>query len=375
MDLGPLVAAFEANFLQHEELGASLCIWHEGKPVVNLSGGFCDRDRTIPWTEETPVLIWSATKGLASACLIDAAFKNQIDFNRRVVDFWPEYGQAGKQETTLRHVLSHQAGQPALRDPTISILDYELVIAQLENQQPFWKPGTAHGYHARTFGFLVDEILRRIVPGMTLSRYFHEVFGHPLKLRLWIGVPEVVLPEVAPIFAPRRARLGSLEDPFYESLGHPGSLSRSAFSTPAGLQLASQMNVARIQHHSLPSIGGIGTAKSLAAFYENLFSTGYVVDQISIIQSSGLDEVLRIDTAFGIGYMMDPILKGRKVRNLFGPSEKALGQPGAGGSHAFFDQENRVAFAYVMNQMEPGIFPNEKSLRLMRLFYASCAQR
>src|SRR6185437_13430558 len=131
MDLQGLSDLFAENFEKLDELGASLCIRHHGEEILHHAGGYRDREKTIPWTKETPVLIWSATKGLASACLIHAALQNGFALDRRVVDLWPEYGQSGKEETTLLHVLTHQAGQPALRDSSISILNHEAVAAQL----------------------------------------------------------------------------------------------------------------------------------------------------------------------------------------------------------------------------------------------------
>ena len=160
--MGGIAELFEENFARFGELGASLCIERHGEQVLNLAGGHCDREKQIPWTSKTPVLIWSATKGLASACLIHAAWTHDVHLNRNVADFWPEYAKEGKADTTLLHILAHQAGQAALRDPTISILDHEAVAAQLGRQQPLWKPGDVHGYHARTYGFLLDELVRRI---------------------------------------------------------------------------------------------------------------------------------------------------------------------------------------------------------------------
>ena len=138
--MGGIAELFEENFARFGELGASVCIARHGEQVFNLAGGFCDRERKTPWTSKTPVLIWSATKGLASACLIHAAWTHDIHLDRKVADLWPEYGEGGKADTTLLQILTHQAGQPALRDPAISILDHEAVVAQLARQQPLWRP-------------------------------------------------------------------------------------------------------------------------------------------------------------------------------------------------------------------------------------------
>jgi CubicO group peptidase (beta-lactamase class C family) len=374
--MGGIAELFEENFARFGELGASVCIARHGEQVFNLAGGFCDRERKTPWTIKTPVLIWSATKGLASACLIHAAWTHGIHLDRKVADLWPEYGEGGKADTTLLQILTHQAGQPALRDPAISILDHEAVVAQLARQQPLWRPGDAHGYHARTYGFLLDELVRRITQGTPLGTYFQKIFAEPFGLDLWIGIPDSVASRVAPILAPRKAREQNVEDAFYDALAQPDSLTRKAFLTPAGLHTPSMMNDPNVRRHSLPSLGGIGTAESLARFYALLCSDqlfpSQKVDQIGRVQCAGPDQVLRVNTAFGIGFMKDPLVGGRKIRTLFGSSLCAFGQPGSGGSVGFCDPEKEVAFAYVMNQMEPGLFPNAKSLRIVKHFYDAC---
>ena len=154
-----------------------------------------------------------------------------------MVELWPEYGQNGKGDTTILHILTHQAGQAALRDRSLSILDHDAVADQLARQEPFWKSGDKHGYHARTYGFLVDELVRRITKGTSVGTYFRQIFGDPLDLELWIGVPESIAEEVAPIFAPRKPRTPESERPFYQALSDRDSLTRKAFSTPAGLIL------------------------------------------------------------------------------------------------------------------------------------------
>jgi CubicO group peptidase (beta-lactamase class C family) len=373
MDLQGFIDLFAENFAQSRELGASVCIWRNGEEVLHLADGYRDREKTLEWTKETPVLIWSATKGLASACLIHAASEHGFALDREVVDLWPEYGQNGKAGTTILHVLTHQAGQPALRSLSVSILDHDAVVDQLARQEPFWKPGEAHGYHPRTYGFLVDELVRRITGGTPVGTYFRLIFGDPLGLNLWIGAPEWIENDVAPIYAPRKPRTPESEEPFYKALADHGSLTRRAFSTPGGLHSPSQMNDPKVRRHSIPSLGAIGTAGALARFYQTLCSdevfSSETIGQISATQCTGMDQVLRIDTAFGIGFMKDPLDGNEKTRKIFGPERNAFGQPGSGGSLGFCDPKNGIAFAYVMNQMEPGVFPNAKSLRLVDYFY------
>jgi CubicO group peptidase (beta-lactamase class C family) len=376
VQLGRLIDLFAENFLQYQELGASVCIIERGEQKLNIGDGFIDRTRTKPWTSQTRVLIWSATKALASACLLHCCEQAGIALDRRVRDFWPEYSVNGKAETKLSHILSHQSGQPALRRPDIGILDHEAVVRALAEQEPFWKPGDAHGYHARTYGFLVDELVRQISSGVTVAEYFRETFGQPLDLDLWIGIPSELVNDVAPIQTPRQKRESSFEDPFYQALADPTSLTRLAFTTPTGPIAPSAFNAPELRRHPLPSLGAIGTAESLARFYyrvlcEPQFLSLELLSTLAKTIVSGQDRVLQIPTAFGLGFMKDPISpEHKKLRKIFGPCPATFGQPGAGGSHAFIDPDRKLAFAYVMNQMEPGVLPNPKSMRLVDQLYA-----
>ena len=300
--------------------------------------------------------------------------EHRINIDRRVAEFWPEFAQAGKKEITLAQLLSHQAGLCAL-DARVDILDYGAVIRALEIQKPLWPPGSAHGYHARTFGFLLDELVRRIA-GKTLSQYWGEAFGKPLNLDFWIGLPEEENARVATVYA---AKSGKPPKPkkFYSDLTTPGTLARKTFTSPYGLNSVSGMNTPAIRAPAIVSFGGIGSASALAKFYSMLANGGKLDGQtfflektiawMTTVLADGMDRVFQIPTAFSAGFMKDPR---NAKRRLFGPSANAFGHPGAGGSHAFADHENRISFAYVMNQMEESLLPNEKSLRLVHAIYA-----
>lgn len=203
MDLDRLTDLFHENFAERGELGASVSVWCDGAEVLSLAGGFCDREQTQPWTAKTPVLFWSATKGLASACLLHALQERALDPLVRVSECWPEFSQGGKERITVAEVLSHQAGLPALSQP-VPVTDYSAIVAALAAEPPHWRVGEGHGYHPRTFGFLVDEILRRIA-GMPLREYWRTHFAEPLALDVWIGVPPEIVPRVAPVFPARIA--------------------------------------------------------------------------------------------------------------------------------------------------------------------------
>jgi CubicO group peptidase (beta-lactamase class C family) len=369
-----LASLFEENFTRFGELGAAVSVWQNGKSLLELHGGFRDAKRELPWTADTLVLFWSATKGLGSACLLHVLQEQGIELNHRVAEFWPEFAKNGKNEITLAQLLSHQAGLCAL-DEAVDVTNYPAVIAALEKQAPLWPPGTAHGYHARTFGFLLDELIRQIAK-ITLSEYWRNSFADPLDLDIWIGLPDSEQERVAIIYP---AKAGGAASPaeFYQDLATPGTLVRKAFTSPRGLHAVSDMNRKENRARPIVSFGGIGSATSVAKFYAMLanggeldghrFFTPETIAKMTTTLASGIDRVFQIPTAFSAGFMKDPP---EVTRRMFGPSHLAFGHPGAGGSHAFADPEHGVSFAYVMNQMEQSLLPNEKSLRLVDAIYS-----
>jgi CubicO group peptidase (beta-lactamase class C family) len=310
---------------------------------------------------------------LGSACLLHALQERAISLERRVAEFWPEFAQAGKSAITIEQLLSHQAGLSAMDEPA-EVLDYSAVIAALEKQAPLWLPGKAHGYHARTFGFLVDELTRRITR-KRVSEYWRSTFAEPLDLDIWIGLPEAEQNRAATIYA---AKAGGEQTPaeFYRDLATPGTLVRKTFTSPAGLHSIAAMNTAENRAANIVSLSGIGNASSLAKFYGMLANDGvldgrryFASETIALMTTtltSGIDRILQIPTAFSAGFMKD---SPDAPQRIFGPSPSAFGHPGAGGSNAFADPENAISFAYVMNQMEQSLLPNEKSLRLVDAIY------
>ena len=381
MNLEKVRASFEANFRERGELGAAVSIWHEGEEILSLADGWQDRQQTIPWTVGTLVLMWSITKGLAAACLLHVLAADGIALDTPVAVLWPEFAANGKADLTLAQLLSHRSGLAAMAEPETSILDHAAVAVALAAQAPFWPPGTAHGYGPRTFGFLVDELLRRLRPGQTISTYWRQTFAEPLGLDLWIGLPDEQASRVASIY-PARTVLGQ-EGPlgaFYEALADETSLTRRAFSGPRGLHSVASMNTAEGRRTAIASFSGIGSAHALGKFYAMLANGGeldgtrfFAADALSAMTTtltSGTDRVLCLDTAFSAGFMQDPLMnEGQKARQVYGPSLRAFGQPGAGGGHAFADPESNYAFAYLMNQMELGVLPNTKSLSMVAALY------
>ncbi|HEV7406073.1 MAG TPA: serine hydrolase domain-containing protein [Chthoniobacteraceae bacterium] len=372
-----LAAEFARNFAERGDLGAAVSVWAGGREVASLAGGFQDREKTRPWTAATPVLFWSATKGPAAACVLHACAEAGLALSRQVAEFWPEFAAQGKGAITIAELMSHQAGLSAL-SRGIDVFDYDAIVAALAAEAPHWPLGSGHGYHPRTFGYLLDEFLRRLAGGTTLGAYWQATFARPLGLDLWIGVPETMVEQVAPIHGSRTAPPKG--DPFYSAFLTAGSVTARTFSSPRGLHTASSMNTPEARMASLPAFGGIGTASALAKFYAMLAQGGaldgrrYFQPETVALMSTplveGPDLVLQTKTAFSAGFMQDPLAPdGRKLRQAFGPSRRAFGHPGAGGSHAFADPENGVAFAYVMNQMQPGVLPDERSVKLVEAIY------
>jgi len=372
--------AFEKNFADGVEVGAALRIFRGGEAVVSLCGGFCDSARSVPWNAETLVLIWSATKGVAAACTLHAMQEAGVNLHTRVADFWPEFAQAGKDTLTLGQVLSHRAGLCALEDPSANILDRKSVVRAIEKQTPLLPVEAGPAYGPRVFGFVLDEILRRLVGGESLADYWRRVFADPLGIDLWIGLPEHQNSRVATILPPRAGPPAAGDELFLRAFTDPNSLTRRAFASPPGLSGISAMNAPQVRAASLPSMGGIGSARALAKFYAMLASGGEMdgkvffkkqtLEWMSTRLTQSFDPVLQREMSFSAGFMMDPLDgNGRKIRSLLGPSPSAFGHAGAGGSLGFADPEQCIGFGYVMNQMESGVLPHERCTSLVRAFY------
>lgn len=374
-------AAFEDNFSKGREVGAALSIWQDGREALRACGGFRDAARQAPWREGTLVLIWSATKGIASACALHALEAAGLGLNTRVSKVWPEFAQAGKAAVTVGQVLSHGAGLGALDRTDLSVLDHEAVVRAIEEQVPFQDAVGGPGYGPRTFGFLVDEIVRRLNGGLPLGTYWRKELAEPLGLDLWIGLPLEQHHRTASMVPAKFEEPGE-KDAFLEALAKPGSFTKKAFSTPGGLASVASMNSPSSMSASIPSMGGIGSASALAKFYAMLALGGVwrgrryfseeSVAAMSSRLSQGFDKVLRHEVSFSAGFMMDPLdASGQKIRSLLGPSVRAFGHPGAGGSLGFADPENGIGFGYVMNQMEAGVLPGERAGSLIASLYES----
>lgn len=373
--------AFRRNFELGREVGAALCVFENGREVLSVHGGFRDARREVPWEEDTMVLVWSATKGPASACVLHAMEAAGAGLDTRVAEFWPEFGAAGKDGVTLGHAMSHQSGLCAL-DAAVDLLDREGVERALERQRPEFPVGRGPVYSPRLFGFLLDGIVRRLAGGEALGAYWRRVFAEPLGLDFWIGLPEELHGRVATMLPPKAGPPAEADREFLAAFQDIMSPTRRAFESPTGHRMPSAMNLPEVRSASLPALGGIGTARALAKFYAMLAGGGAwegrrffgaeALGWMSGRLAQGFDPVLRREMAFGAGFALDPVdAEGRKTRWVFGPSPGAFGHPGAGGSLGFADAERGLGFAYVINQMELGVLPHERCFSIVRALYGA----
>ena len=173
------------------ELGASISIEIEGERVINLWGGFKDAKKSMLWEEDTLCNTFSVSKAMTTACILKLIQEEKIDLNEKVSFYWPEYGCNGKENTTIKDLLTHRAGMFAF-EKNFKIkneewTDWNLFVGKLARQKPFYTPGSAQSYHAITFGFLIGEVVRR-VDGRSLGKYFKENIGDPFDIDFIFGL-------------------------------------------------------------------------------------------------------------------------------------------------------------------------------------------
>jgi CubicO group peptidase (beta-lactamase class C family) len=369
---------FAQNFTLRGEIGASVSVWRGEVEILSLHHGARTKDEVATWHVDTPVPVWSAGKGPAALAFLLALHGAGLTLETPVQHVWPEL----RAMMNFGRMLSHRGGLAALDSPP-SVFDHAAVAAALAQQAPLWPPGDGHGYHPRTWGFLLEECARRLT-GQGIGELLRETITGPLGAEFWIGLPHAEHHRVARLY-PGKPRLCGAEDPeaaFFAAFGTPDSLTRRAFSSPAGLHAVSDMNQPAAWSAGLAAFGATGTAGGLAKIYALLAAGGCwqgrrlvpeeVMRWLGTRLCQGHDRVLLMPSAFSAGCMMDVLDDGGgKVTRRFGPSAQAFGHPGAGGSLGFADPENGVAFAYVMNQMEQGVMPNAKTRGLVEALYAS----
>lgn len=368
-------AAFAENFAQRYEYGAAVAITIDGKPVVDLWAGHADKARTIPWQHDTLVNLFSTTKGLTAICAHRLVDQGRLELDAPVAAYWPEFARAGKDHVRVRQLLNHRAGLPALRKPIPdeAIYDWNAMTSALAAEEPWWTPGTRHGYHAITIGFLVGEVIRRIT-GKTLGRYFRDEIAAPLGLDCHIGLDAEDDVRCGQMIQSPRPPEGQVNI-FKYAQDNPESVTAKAFFNPSGAMKLGAVNSRTWRGAEIPAANGHATARSLARLYGAL-ACGGQLDGVRVLEpeaiarchteeSNGRDEVLMISTRFSTGFMLS------QPHDPMGPSARAFGHPGAGGSIGFADPDGRIGFGYTMNKMGPYILMDPRARALVDTLYAA----
>lgn len=377
----PVWDAFVKNFTDRNEIGASLAISHKGVPVLEAWGGFADAAAAQPlqpWRRDTVSLVFSCTKGATALCAHILAARGLLDLDAPVSQYWPEFAANGKQNATVGMLLDHSVGLPALRDPVPlnGWADWSYMAARLAAEAPWWEPGSAHGYHALTYGWLVGEVVRR-VSGVSLGTFFAREIAGPLGLDFHIGAPASIEPRIASMRLPTEVLP---TDKFTtKSLTDPASVQALCFNVGGWLEPA-VFDSPEGHQAEIPGANGIANAQSLAAMYAVLANGGAsqgvrllpadYVTQLGMIQTaSHSDRVTLAQTRFGLGFLnsLDNRKTGANMSFLIGVH--AFGHPGFGGSFGFADPQANLSFGYSMNCMGPGNTINERGQSLADAVY------
>ncbi|ALO94351.1 Esterase [Streptomyces hygroscopicus subsp. limoneus] len=367
----PVREAFAANFALLGERGAAVAVYRDGHRVVDLWAGTRDVDGTAPWQPGTAQIVRSATKGVAAAALLLLHQRGELDLDAPVGTYWPEYKAAGKERTRVRDLLAHRAGVPVLDRPLTpaEAADPALGAAAVAAQAPVWEPGTDHGYHAQTFGWLTGELLRRVT-GRPVGEWIAEEIARPAGADLWLGLPEsehARVGRVGPVDAPETA--GGLKTrpkrAVAEAYADPDSLTSRAFAAITPLP---DENDPGYRAAALPASNGIATADGLARFYASLIGevdggtrlfTPQTVELARTEQSAGPDRVLVVGTRFGLGHMLHGA-----ASPLLTPG--SFGHPGRGGALGFADPDTGIAFGYVTNGFRQSVTADPRAQALVR---------
>jgi CubicO group peptidase (beta-lactamase class C family) len=349
----PVREAFAANFERHGEVGAACCIHVHGRRVVDLWGGVTTPGGSEPYTADTLQMVWSTTKGVVAMAAHMLAQEGRLDFDAPVTDYWPEFAAEGKAGIPVRWLFCHRSGLAAVDRPLdlADVIAWEPCADALAAQRPLWEPGTAHGYHTWTFGWLAGEIIRRAA-GVSVGRFVAERLAKPLQAEFWIGLPQSLNSRVAPVLPPHPLAPGTPPDPYTVRMTDPNSLTYRAWANPAVRPAA--YNEYPFRAAEVPAGNGIGSARAISRLYAACLGE---IDGVRLLgaetlksatktQARGKDLVQGFDTHYGTGFQLD-----YPFRPMAGPG--SFGHYGSGGSVGFAHQELGVSFGYVMNQMRP----------------------
>lgn len=367
--------AFVSNFADYGEVGAAVAVTIDGRSVIDLWGGHASQDRVRPWTRDTLVNVWSTTKGLCAMCAHRLADQGKLDLEAPVAKYWPEFAASGKAAIPVSALLNHRAGLAAIRAPLKheDLFNWDKVTTELARQEPWWPPGSRHGYHAITFGWLVGEVVRRI-SGKSLGAYFRDEIAKPLNADAHIGIGPEFDARIADILYAAPPQPGE-RNIFADIASDPLSVGYAAIFNPPSMFSQATTNSRDWRAAEIPGANGHANVRALARIYGALARGGEVdgiklfspaeIRRCHVEQSKGPDAVLPLTTRFGLGFMLS------QPGAMMGPNPHTFGHPGAGGSLGFADPDAKIGFGYVMNQMgnEPLLDP--RPARLIEALYAS----
>lgn len=392
----PVAEAFVQNFQQRGEIGASVSITLEGELVVDLWGGSATLAEKTPWVKDTITHVWSATKGATALCAHILIERGLLDLEAPVMHYWPAFGQAGKQAIAVKMLLNHQAGLPAISEPLPSgaFYDWEHMVQALERQAPFWEPGSRHGYHGFTFGYLVGELIRR-VSGVSLGTFFRQEVAEPLGLDFWMGLPEAHEHRVAPVLPAPPPAPGDPVSPMMQAIAaNPTSLQAQLLLNTGGYMQPGPDGVfgfnSRAAHAAeMGAVGGLTNARGLAGMYAPLANGGRLKEvtlvnrdtlarMAAVSSASNQDASILLPTRFSLGYAKtvdNRRVPGATEDDSLILSEEAFGHPGFGGAIGFADPRARLSFGYTMNTMGQGSGLNARGQSLIDAAYLSLGYR
>ncbi|MFJ1974017.1 serine hydrolase domain-containing protein [Streptomyces sp. NPDC087903] len=362
----PVRAALAAHLESGEELGASIAIDVDGVMEVDLWGGHADAARTVPWQQDTLVGLWSTTKTLSSLAALVLVDRGALDLHRPVAYYWPEFAARGKQDIEVRHVLAHTSGLSGWQQPFTmdDLYDWPTASARLAEQAPWWKPGSASGYHMQTQGQLVGELVRR-VSGRTLTEFVDTEIAGPLEADVQIGAREADWPRIAPLVPPSQI----IEVP--AGIDPEAIFTKTLFGSPARDE---HVDTPQWRRAELGAVNGHGNARGMARALSvisrrgeanglELLSPG-TVDKIWDVQADGIDLFLGVPVRWGIGYALaDP----RTMPHM--PTGTICFWVGRGGSIVMMDLDRRITFAYTMNRLGDGILGSERTHSYLKHVY------
>lgn len=357
---GAVAEAFGENFAERDEIGAAVAVVVAGEPVVDLWGGWMDRSRSCPWREDAIVNVWSVGKPFLAVSLFQLMDAGKVELEAPVARYWPEFAQAGKDSITVRQVLNHSCGLPAIGKPLpagFMLTSWEGMVEAIAEQAPWWEPGTRFGYHVNTFGFLIGELIRR-VDGRRYGTYVREEIAEKHGIDFLAGFG----PEHDARVAEWAAYVAPPDEPSQRPWldQDPATLSGvdlaryMAYRNPAPLP-GTDMNSRVWRAAEYPATNPHSNARAVARFYGALATSGMLdtgrlvssesIERANTIESDGEDAMLMRPNRFGLGFQLT--IPG--VRPL-GPGPRAFGHYGNGAVLGFADPDAGVGFAYVCNR-------------------------